>query len=170
VRNQFLRVMGSLHELLARDHDRLDSLLAAVVRDDGTIDGESYDQFRRGLLWHIAVEEKVLFPSIRAASEALPLLDQLHRDHAALAALLVPPPSARGLEIIRTILNEHNPLEEGIDGLYEIAAKLGVKTDDAHAIPPVPTAPHADSEATRRSIEQLLRERKGDQRINPLRA
>ncbi|MHB0968404.1 MAG: hemerythrin domain-containing protein [Thermoanaerobaculia bacterium] len=56
---------GPVHEYLARDHDRLDVFLAATLREDGTIDAEASDGFRRGLLRHIGIEEKILFPLIR---------------------------------------------------------------------------------------------------------
>ena len=160
--------MGALTELLSRDHDRLDALLTASLRSDGTIDEASYVEFRRGLLWHIAVEEKVLFPAIRKRRGDSDLLAQLHRDHAALAALLVPPPSAAEINSIRSILIQHNPLEEEVDGLYEIAEELEVDLSAVRAVPPVALAPHVDTPITRRSIEQLIREaEEGRQRLRP---
>jgi len=39
---------------------------------------------------------------------------QLHRDHAALAALLVPPPTAVEIGQIKSILSIHNEIEEGM--------------------------------------------------------
>ena len=155
--------MRALHALLADDHDRLDVLLAAVIRRDGTVDRDAYTEFRGGLLRHIAIEEKVLFPALRAKGVAGGLIEQLHRDHAALAALLVPPPDEPRIALIRSILTAHNPLEEEADGLYELAER--VAGDDltsilgaVEAIPPVLLAPHADTEVTRMSIERLVRE------------
>jgi hypothetical protein len=151
--------MAGLNELLSRDHDRLDGLLAASVRADGAIDSDRYAAFRAGLLWHIAVEEKVLFRAIRKERGDTRLLEQLHRDHAALAALLVPPPAVAEIETIRTILARHNPLEEDAGGLYELADRLSVDLLPlVQAVPPVIVAPHADTPTTRRSIEQLVRE------------
>ena len=151
-----------LHELLSTDHDRLDLLLAAALRRDGTVDTDHYIEFRRGLLRHIAIEEKILFPAIRAKGGRSELVEQLHRDHSALAALLVPPPAAAEIHQIRSILREHNPLEENVGGLYEIAEsaageELKTMVAAAEAIPPVTLALHADTPITRSSIEQLVR-------------
>jgi hypothetical protein len=151
----------SLHDFLAADHERLDALLRACDRD-AAIDMVAYDSFRRGLLRHIAIEEKLLMPAVRKREPDL--ADQLHRDHAALAALLVPPPTAAEIQQIRSILAEHNPLEEGPDGMYAISeeiagADLERLMDDVQRVPAVPVAPHVDTEVTRESIAHLLRKR-----------
>lgn len=134
----------SLFEWLEQDHNRLDEILAACLRGETS----SYVEFRAGLLRHIAIEEKILFPAIRKAQGDSDLLRQLHRDHAALSALLVPPPTAVEFEQMHRILLEHNPLEENDGGLYAIAASL----------PAVALAPHFDTEVTRRSIDILVKE------------
>ena len=149
--NAFVR--GELHAFLSHDHERLDGLLKKAIGGDF----EAYQEFRRGLLWHIGVEEKILFPIVRTATGDSDLLRQLHRDHAALGALLMPPPNAADLEQIRMILEAHNPLEERPGGLYETIDDSALER--VRAFPPVPVAPHADSEITRASIEQLLRQR-----------
>jgi hypothetical protein len=156
----------TLHEYLTRDHERLDALLDASVRRDGTIDPAPYTQFRAGLLRHIGIEEKILFPSVRMERGRSALIEQLHRDHAALAALLVPPPSTTEVETIRAILAEHNPLEENDGGLYDIAEEIAGDALEALLVaaqgtPDVALAAHFDTTVTRRSIEQLLKERKG---------
>ncbi len=155
--------MTSVKELLSRDHDRLDELLASMIRSDGSINEVSYQTFRGGLLWHIAVEERVLFPAVRLRRGDSALTQQLHRDHAALAALLVPPPTAAEIQAIRNILEAHNPLEDAPGGFYDDVERL--LGDEMPAIlarvrdyPPVPLAKHADTEVTRRSIEKLIRE------------
>lgn len=156
--------MGSdLHQFLSHDHDRLDRLLKESVRKDGSVDMESYTQFRTGILRHIWIEERVLFPEIRKAMGETPVITQLHRDHAAISALLVPPPTRVEIEAIRAILIEHNPLEEGPGGLYENVEQLsGDALEElmsrVHAFPAVRQAPHTDTPVVRRSIEQLLRE------------
>ena len=90
-------------------------------------------------------------------------VQQLHRDHAALAALLVPPPTSVEIERIIAILKPHNELEEVANGLYE--AVEAIAGEDLAALmtrvretKPVALAPHADTEITRKSIEQLIRE------------
>lgn len=126
-------------------------------------DRESYDAFRRGLLRHISIEERVLFPELRKLRGTTPLEQKLHRDHAALAALLVPPPSSVEIQQIARILAVHNELEEREGGLYDVieslaGAELAALMDRVHAIPPVPVAPHADTPLVRSTIEQLVRE------------
>lgn len=123
----------------------------------------SYEEFRRGLLRHISIEERVLFPELRKRRGTTPLEQKLHRDHAALAALLAPPPSSVEIHQIATILTVHNELEERADGLYEIIEslagdELAALMDRVHAIPPVPVAPHVDTPLVRSTIEQLVRE------------
>ncbi|HVS33910.1 MAG TPA: hemerythrin domain-containing protein [Thermoanaerobaculia bacterium] len=176
---------GELHDFLARDHERLDELLRRCVKRDGTIDREPYERFREGLLRHIAIEERILFPLARHSERSEEsgggparrgtaqtprflatlgmTVQQLHRDHAALAALLVPPPTPAEIERIIEILQPHNELEEVADGLYEAVeaiagADISALMTRVRATPPVALAPHADTEVTRRSIEQLVRE------------
>ena len=154
---------GELHQLLSQDHERLDALLTAAVRDDGTVDMQPYAEFRRGLLRHIGIEEKILFPVIRARRGDSAVEQQLHRDHAALAALLVPPPTAQEIALIRNILEQHNPLEEDAGGMYDVfeelaAGDLADLMERVRAYPQVPVTPHSDSTILRQSLEQLLRE------------
>src|SRR5512138_3900 len=112
-----------VHDLLSADHERLDSLLEGALVDD-TVDEQSYAEFRRGLLRHIGIEERILFPLIRQRRGESEVMRQLHRDHAALSALLVPPPDAAIIREIRAILGEHNPLEEDRGGMYEVFEEL----------------------------------------------
>jgi len=140
----------TLHEYLSDDHERLDALLDAALSGDN----DAYEEFRRGLLRHIGIEERILFPLVRS-----PLTEKLHKDHAALAALLVPPPTRAEIEQIRAILSEHNPLEEDAGGLYEQVENL-VDMDKVRAFPQIPTAPYTDSPLLRETIEHLLRERR----------
>ena len=144
---------AELHEFLTRDHERLDKLLE-----------EDYGEFRRGLLRHISIEERVLVPLLRRSRGVTPLEQQLHRDHAALAALLVPPPTAVEIGHIKSILEVHNELEEEMGGLYEIIEELSgdelsVLMERVHSIPEVPVMPNVDTPVVRSSIETLLRER-----------
>jgi hypothetical protein len=152
-----------LRELLSEDHARLDALLATCLRAEGAFPSEAYDEFRRGLLRHIGIEERILFPELRKHQGVTELERQLHRDHAALAALLVPPPTRRELEQIAAILDAHNPLEEVEPGLYEIIERatgeeLPTLMERVRAYPQVPLAAHSDSELLRTTIEKLLRE------------
>ena len=153
-----------LRELLSRDHDRLDALLTGCL-DGDIVDEEKFAEFRRGLLRHIGIEEKVLFPELRRRNGYTAVEEQLHRDHAALAALLVPPPARAEIEQIRTILTEHNPLEEGAGGFYErfeslVGSDLAEIDQRVRNYPQVPTAPYSDTPHLRRSIEHLLKARR----------
>src|SRR5574341_1006926 len=113
---------GNLFRFLADDHVRLAELLRRAEADQGKIAYQPYAEFRAGLLKHIAMEEKILLPAARRlrGGEPLPIADRLRRDHGALAALLVPTPTPAILAKIRAILNDHNSVEEGPEGVYEV--------------------------------------------------
>lgn len=152
--------MSDLHHFLSRDHERLDALLQYTI---ATGDPASYDEFRRGLLRHISIEERVLFPLLRARRGVTEIEQQLHRDHAAISALLVPPPTPIELKAIASILESHNVFEEEAGGLYELmeelaADELAKVMARVHAVPEVRTVANNDSPVVRRSIEQLVRE------------
>jgi hypothetical protein len=156
---------GPLHEYLERDHARLDELLARADAEPA-IAVEPYEAFRRGLLRHIAMEEKVLLPEMRRrrGGEPLPIAEQLRADHSALAALLVPTPTREIIAAIRAVLSQHNPLEEAGGGLYEICDQLDGGERDAlvarvKATPEVPLARHFDGPRAFAAIENLLRAR-----------
>ncbi|MBX5481037.1 MAG: hemerythrin domain-containing protein [Myxococcaceae bacterium] len=159
------RDAGPIFELLEADHQRLDGLLARAVADPSRIDREACDAFRHGLLRHIAMEEKVLLPeAMRRSGKSLPVARILRLDHAALAALLVPTPTPEGISTIGRILSEHNPLEEGPEGLYATCERLVGAQADAlvermRALPPVKVAAHFDGPRIHQHIEQLLRAR-----------
>ncbi|MEO8218001.1 MAG: hemerythrin domain-containing protein [Acidobacteriota bacterium] len=151
----------TVHDLLSRDHVRLDGLLEAALRPDGGIDAQAYAAFRSGLLRHIGIEERVLFAELRRQSEFSDLERQLHRDHAAMAALLALAPAKREIELIRQILSDHNPLEEEAEGLYYRVVNLPESNasrliERIREFPQVPVAPYSDSPALRRSIDQLV--------------
>ena len=63
---------GPIRRFLADDHDRLDVLLRSAVTPSGEIDLVSYQEFRAGLLRHIGIEEKILFPASQRARERAP--------------------------------------------------------------------------------------------------
>ncbi len=138
---------GAIHRFLVNDHARLDS---ALQRGD-------YPEFREGLLRHIGMEQKILFPIIGRTA----LVDRIHLDHGALAALLVPTPTPAILTAIRTILENHNPLEEGTGGLYEQCEQLlGPGVEEVltrlQNVPPVPVAKHVDNQTSMDSARAAL--------------
>jgi hypothetical protein len=139
---------GMIYRYLVDDHARLD---AALERGD-------YPEFREGLLRHIGMEQKIVLPVVGTT----PLTERIHLDHGALAALLVPTPTPAILNAIRTILQNHNPLEEGPGGLYEECERLlgpdvqPVLTRLRNA-PSVPVAPHVDNLTSMDSARNALR-------------
>lgn len=159
--------MGPLQRFLGEDHARLDAALRAAVADPARIDGAAYTELRAGLLRHIAMEEKVLFPAARAPRGGRPLEAEarLRADHSLLATLFIPTPTHALLAELRAVLEPHNALEEGPEGVY--AACEALLDADAqqdvlarlHAVPAVRLGAHTDTPAVHAHLEALRRER-----------
>ena len=154
---------GVLYRYLSGDHDRLDALLRSAVATPGVIEMEPYAGFRKGLLRHIAMEEKIVVPEIARLQGGMQpaIAERIRLDHGALVALLVPPPSASIVATIRSILQVHNALEEREGGLYQLLEHLVGSDADMvlqklESFPEVPVLPHKERpeviEATRRAI------------------
>ena len=140
---------GVLYQYLSSDHNRLDRLLEQAAARPGTIDMESYSEFRKGLFRHISIEEKIVFPSIhrRRGDESRRLIDRLHLDHAAIVSLMVPPPNASIILTLKSVFAVHNPLEEdegGLYGLFEasVGAESEIILEKMTAAPAVAVLPH----------------------------
>src|SRR4029434_473572 len=91
----------------------------------------------------------------------LPQAAQLHLDHGALAALLVPTPTKTIVEAIQTILGRHNGIEERPGGLYEQCEQLPAFDIEAilarlQTTPNVAMAPHVDSPIAIESMRAAL--------------
>ena len=152
-----IATVGPIERFMAEDHSRLDGLLTAATSVN-PIDELAYARFRRDLLRHIAMEEKVLLPYAREKRDgaALPVAPLLRADHGKIAKLLVRSPTLRIVDELREALALHNPLEEGPAGLYaECDALAG---DDAEAVvsllrdqPNVPVAKYYDGPLHRRT-------------------
>ncbi|MFO0773314.1 MAG: hemerythrin domain-containing protein [Nitrospiraceae bacterium] len=156
---------GPIADYLGEDHARLDRLLARAVATLPGVDRETYDAFRAGLLRHIGIEEKILIPAIQASrgGEALDLAARLRRDHAAIATLLMPSPTAQILATLREIWATHNRLEEEAKGLYAIGDGIPQSTADAQALleqcraAPLPKVmPHSDTETVMTTLHRVL--------------
>ena len=117
---------GPLTRFLSEDHVRLDGLLRRAAAGPEGVDASAFDEFRRGLLRHIGMEEKVLLPEAtrRRGGKPLPAAERLRTDHSALATLLVTTPTPAIVETIRRILEAHNPVEEGPAGVYAEVERL----------------------------------------------
>jgi hypothetical protein len=141
----------TISSYLEEDHRRIEHILQEASGSSDRIEPRLYQEFRGALLRHIGMEEKILFTAIRNATggESLPGVEQLHLDHGALAALLVPTPTAAILGAIRTILQSHNIIEEGASGIYHRFEQLpginpGILTR-LQTAPPVAMNPHVDN-------------------------
>lgn len=154
---------GDIYRFLTADHARLDALLQRAAASPEAIEPSAYAEFRAGLLKHIGMEEKILLPAAQRirGGEPLSVAAKLRLDHGALAALLVPTPTPAIVRAIRTILEAHNPIEEGAGGLYEQCENVaGAEAEQILAqlssAPEVRVAPHMDAlkviEATRRAL------------------
>lgn len=155
--------MGSVQQFLAEDHARLDDLLQRTIGEQDRIDHHAYREFRSGLLRHIAMEEKILFPTIQRlrGGTPLPLTAKLRLEHGALGALVMPTTTPIILDVIRTILKAHNALEEGQEGVYEQCEQVtGVEIEDLlhrlQAVPPVSVAAYSDSPTVFATIRRVL--------------
>lgn len=115
-----------IHAYFTQDHRRLEDLLDQACKDPKAIGGEPYHAFRIGLLTHIKMEEKILFPTARIANGdvPIPLAAKLRLDHGALTALMVVPPTAAVITAVRHIMEKHDELEEGPGGMYDICEAL----------------------------------------------
>ncbi len=157
-------VRGRVAQHLAEDHARLDALLARAVRLPGAVDLDPFGEFRAGLLRHIAIEEKILFPAVREARGGEPHPDwmRLRIDHGAITSLLVPPPTPELVAEIRSILEPHNAFEEGPGALYEscddlLGAASAALVERMRAYPPVKVAPYREGSRVLRRAEDALR-------------
>jgi len=55
---------GILYQYLSGDHASLDALLKSAAATPGLIDMDPYSRFRKRLLRHISMEEKIVLPAI----------------------------------------------------------------------------------------------------------
>ena len=117
---------GDIYHFFESDHRRLDALLEKAFTSSGLVEYETFHQFRVGLLTHIKMEERVLFPAARQANPELmnAVIPRFRLEHGAITALLVLPPTHANLGILRHVVEQHDLAEEEIGGLYDICEKL----------------------------------------------
>ncbi len=157
------RKSGPLTRYLTEDHRRLEGLLQGAVADPDKVDESAYAQFRAGLLRHIGMEEKILLPAAQRVRGGvpLPIAGKLRLDHGALAALLMATPTTAIIGSIRTILADHNALEEGPTGLYDTCDELAGSEAERllaglRATPEVSIMPYSDSPAVMNVVRRAL--------------
>ena len=154
----------TIGEYLERDHRRLDHLLSYAASDPNTVERGAFAEFRRGLLKHISMEEKILLPTVQALrrGEPLRIAAQLRLQHGAIAALLVPSPRSAVVNALKVVLARHNPIEEGTAGVYaecdrivgpELVGLLG----RLQAAAEVPVARHVDKKVEASARRALTR-------------
>ncbi len=128
------------------------------------LDWGAFAAFRCGLLRHIAIEEKVLFPAVCNARQGL-ALDRAHElrvEHAALTSLLVPTPDGLLYHEILSLLSTHDAKEEGVGGIYEECASWLSEKDlvflahRAKLFPEVRVARHFDGPNVYRTAAKAI--------------
>jgi hypothetical protein len=154
---------GALYQYLADDHERLDSLFQRAVARPGVIDVESYQEFRKGLLRHISMEEKIVLPAIARwqGGRKAAIGERLRLDHGALVALLAPPPTPSIMLTIRSILEVHDELEEREGGLYKLledvaGPEMEQMLAQLKAAPPVAVLPNNDKPEVLDAAKKVL--------------
>lgn len=148
-----------IHQFFTEDHRRLDALLDTP----GAVRMDLYHQFRTGLLKHIKMEEKILFPATQQANGGtpLPLAAKLRLEHGALTALMVTPPTPEVLRIVRSVLEQHDRTEEEQGGMYEACEKLtagetGALLEALRQATEVPVHPHNETDKAFRAAKNAL--------------
>jgi hypothetical protein len=116
----------TIYHFFTDDHRRIDDLLDKATENPGNLQSDYYHQFRTGLLKHIKMEEKILFPAAQKANGnvPLPLAAKLRLDHGALTSLMVVLPSPEVIQVLRFVLDKHDLLEEEPGGMYDVCEKL----------------------------------------------
>ena len=153
---------GPIRNFLTDDHRRFDALLDKMGNCSSADELAAYDEFRRGLLKHIGIEEKILLMAAqRLRGAPLEQAARLRSDHGALVALLMPAPTPAVIRALRAVIAAHNPIEEGPGGVYDICealaqAEAGDLLRRIREAPEVPTNPNLSNprilEATRRAL------------------
>lgn len=154
---------GGVTDYLNSDHARLHGLLKRAMAGP-QCDLEAFGDFRRGLLRHIAIEEKVLLPAVRKARDGSPLerAHELRIDHGALVSLLVPTPDLALCREILSLLSIHDAKEEGRGGVYEECEhwlgneELSLLAGRAASYPEVKVNPYFDGPNVFRTAEEAL--------------
>lgn len=154
-----------IYEFFENDHRRIETLFEKAVEYPDDIKTELYHQFRTGLLKHIKMEEKILFPAAQKANGdvALPLAAKLRLDHGALTALMVVPPAPEVIRVLRKVMATHDKVEEEPGGMYDVCENLTKEEtqsllDTLRKATEVPVHPHNEAGyalgAAKRALER----------------
>lgn len=151
---------GPIRLFLTDDHRHMDALAEKAGSCSRPEELAAYHEFRRRLLKHIGIEEKILLAAAqRLRGEPLAQAAKLRLDHGALVALMVPVPTPAVIRAIRTILAMHNPIEEGPGGVYDIceAMAAGEAADLLQRIREAPEVPVNANMTTPKVMEAARR-------------
>ncbi len=121
---------------LVADHARLDALLTQSVDDPAHFDAAAFEELRAGLIRHMAIEERIVYPDacFRRGGKPLDLARRVRIHHAALALLATQEPSAHLVGELRQLLLLHIGEEEGPGGTFEQHARLLTLADEADLV------------------------------------
>ena len=141
-----------LHEFFTNDHRRIEALLEKAMENPEQINMDYYHQFRVGLLTHIKMEEKVLFPAAQKANggKPMPIMGKLRLEHGAITALMVPPPTVELVKVLWYVLDKHDLIEEEPGGMYDVCESLTHNQtqellDQLRQTPAVPVLAHNEA-------------------------
>lgn len=141
-----------LHHFFTNDHRRIESILEKAMENPDEIEMNLYHDFRVGLLTHIKMEEKILFPAAQKANGGtpMPIMAKLRLEHGALTALMVPPPTEDLVTVLKYVLDKHDLIEEEPGGMYDICESLTQSQtqellDQLSKIAQVPVLPHNEA-------------------------
>ena len=103
-------------------------------------------------------------PAVQEAAERpFDVVQRLRLDHGAIAALLVPSPTAAIIATLKAILDGHNAVEEAPDGVYAtcdglLRERVAALVARMEVYPEPPVSPHNDDPtvmpAVRRALER----------------
>lgn len=154
---------GPLSQFFTKDHCRLESLLNKATANLPQVEMETYGKFRKGLLRHIRMEERILFPAAKAIDEELmkAKIPRFRKEHGALTALMVPSPNENIIKAIRYVMERHDLAEEEPGGMYDVCEKLTQEQtqsllDELRQTAEVPVHPHNDHPIALKSAKNAL--------------
>lgn len=149
---------------LVAEHRSLVRRLGRCLTPDGGVDLKRFDAFRRKLLHHIAVEEKVLLPALEKKLGSPPLCrESLRREHAGLAAMCVLNPDRGWVLELQSLLAHHHRVEESRDGFFalcdaHLAGEATALRQAFDAVPPLTLSSLQPGQRVRQQLADVLQE------------
>ncbi|MFZ5441963.1 MAG: hemerythrin domain-containing protein [Myxococcota bacterium] len=144
------------------EHRALGKLIRKSLPEEGGVDIEAFDAFRRKLVQHIAAQEKVFFPALISHMGHEPLYrGALSKDHGGLVSACVVTPSREWVEELWRLLEVHHTVERGDDGFarqcdHYLSHEATELLARAEALPVIPMPPFETGPGLRKRIAELL--------------